>query len=174
MLTDGGTVKLLCCGMDRSVDDPNETALTSRGQGVGTARYVAPEQFTGGQVTPAADLYALGRVLYEMLAGVPPFTGENAFDLARKHTRETPEPLRALRSDTPLEPTSLVDRLRVKEADDRPADAAALGGPERLGRGRPGENASPLAPHGPGATGGGCDQRPVNPALPPRRPPGLH
>ncbi|MDH6227842.1 serine/threonine-protein kinase [Streptomyces sp. MJP52] len=126
MLTAGGTVKVLDFGMGRIVDDPDETSLTSRGQGVGTARYMAPEQFTGGQVTPAADLYALGCVLHEMLVGTPPFVGDSPFDLALKHTRETPEPVRLLREETPPELARLVDGLLTKDPAERPDDAAPV------------------------------------------------
>lgn len=90
MLTQGGVVKVLDFGMGRIVDDPDEARLTSTGVSVGTARYMAPEQFEARQVTQAADLYALGCVLYEILVGVPPFTSESPFELAAKHTREEP------------------------------------------------------------------------------------
>ena len=86
MLTRGGLVKVLDFGMGRIVDDPDEARLTSTGVSVGTARYMAPEQFAAQQVTAAADLYALGCVLYEMLLGIPPFTSESPYDLARQHT----------------------------------------------------------------------------------------
>lgn len=93
MLVQGGTVKILDFGMGRIVDDPDEARLTSSGVSVGTARYMAPEQFEAKQVTQAADLYALGCVLFEMLIGVPPFTSESPFELARKHVDE-PRPRR--------------------------------------------------------------------------------
>ncbi|MGA4902778.1 protein kinase domain-containing protein [Streptomyces griseoincarnatus] len=53
---------------------------------------MAPEQFQGKLVTQAADLYALGCVLYEMLVGVPPFVGESAYELGEKHVHEPPPP----------------------------------------------------------------------------------
>lgn len=92
MLTRGGTVKVLDFGMGSIVDDPDQTRLTSTGVSVGTARYMAPEQCQAKQVTQAADLYALGCVLYEMLVGVPPFTSESAYELAERHVRQEPAP----------------------------------------------------------------------------------
>ncbi|KAB1980813.1 protein kinase [Streptomyces triticiradicis] len=126
MLTQGGIVKVLDFGMGRIVDDPDEARLTSTGVSVGTARYMAPEQFEAKQVTQAADLYALGCVLYEMLVGVPPFTSESPFELAAKHTREEPTPVTLIRSGIPTELVRLVDRLLAKDPAARPADAAAV------------------------------------------------
>lgn len=71
MLLRDGTVKILDFGMGSIVDDPDQTRLTSTGVSVGTARYMAPEQFRAEPVSAAADLYALGCVLYEMLIGRP-------------------------------------------------------------------------------------------------------
>ncbi|GGZ02498.1 protein kinase domain-containing protein [Streptomyces poonensis] len=124
MLTRGGTVKVLDFGMGRIVDDPLDPRLTSTGVSVGTARYMAPEQFTASrQVTQAADLYALGCVLYEMLVAVPPFTSESPFDLAGKHLKEEPTPLGVIRGGIPAELIRLVGRLLAKDPADRPADA---------------------------------------------------
>ncbi|MFF2095970.1 protein kinase [Streptomyces sp. NPDC058202] len=126
MLTQGGIVKVLDFGMGRIVDDPDEARLTSTGVSVGTARYMAPEQFEAKQVTQAADLYALGCVLYEMLVGVPPFTSESPFELAAKHTREEPTSITLIRSGIPTELIRLVDRLLAKDPAARPADAVAV------------------------------------------------
>ncbi|WSA80478.1 protein kinase [Streptomyces sp. NBC_01799] len=126
MLTQGGVVKVLDFGMGRIVDDPDEARLTSTGVSVGTARYMAPEQFEARQVTQAADLYALGCVLYEILVGVPPFTSESPFELAAKHTREEPAPITVIRSGIPTELIRLVDRLLAKDPAARPADAVAV------------------------------------------------
>lgn len=126
MLTRGGTVKVLDFGMGRIVDDPDEARLTSTGVSVGTARYMAPEQFEARQVTQAADLYALGCVLYEMLVGVPPFTSESPYELARKHVGETPTPVTLIRSEIPAELARLVGRLLAKDPADRPLDAVAV------------------------------------------------
>ncbi|GHE94495.1 DEAD/DEAH box helicase [Streptomyces griseoluteus] len=126
MLTQGGIVKVLDFGMGRIVDDPDEARLTSTGVSVGTARYMAPEQFEAKQVTQAADLYALGCVLYEMLVGVPPFTSESPFELAAKHTREEPTSITLIRSGIPTELIRLVDRLVAKDPAARPADAVTV------------------------------------------------
>ncbi|MFJ5142046.1 protein kinase [Streptomyces sp. NPDC088707] len=126
MLVTGGTVKVLDFGMGRIADDPEETRLTSTGVSVGTARYMAPEQFEARQVTQAADLYALGCVLYEMLAGVPPFTSGSAYELGRKHVEEVPTSVRIARPATPAGLVRLVDRLLAKDPAERPADAVAV------------------------------------------------
>ncbi|MFJ1595493.1 protein kinase [Streptomyces sp. NPDC088261] len=126
MLTRGGLVKVLDFGMGRIADDPDGALLTSSNATVGTARYMAPEQFQGSHVTPAADLYALGCLLHEMLLSSPPFTGNVAFDLAEKHAREEPPPVRLLRADVPEPLARLVDRLLAKNPADRPADAIAV------------------------------------------------
>ncbi|MEV5239855.1 protein kinase [Streptomyces cinnamoneus] len=126
MLTRGGTVKVLDFGMGRITDDPDEPQLTSTGVGVGTARYMAPEQFEAKQVTQAADLYALGCVLYEILAGAPPFTSGSAYDLGYKHINQDPTPVEIVRPAVPVELTRLLGRLLAKDPAERPADAAAV------------------------------------------------
>ncbi|MFI0774649.1 protein kinase [Streptomyces sp. NPDC021212] len=126
MLTRGGAVKVLDFGMGRLADDPDGTRLTSTDATVGTARYMAPEQFEASQVMPSADLYALGCVLYEMLTGVPPFVGQSAYELARKHVNDAPAPVQLIRRDIPSELARLVERLLAKDPADRPADAYAV------------------------------------------------
>lgn len=126
MLTRGGIVKILDFGMGRIVDDPGEPSITSSGVTVGTARYMAPEQFLARQVTQAVDLYALGCVLYEMLTGVPPFIGATFQELGDKHLYEDPTPIRLIRDEVPAELARLVDRLLAKDPEDRPVDAVAV------------------------------------------------
>lgn len=122
----GGTVKVLDFGMGSIVDDSDQTRLTSTGVSVGTTRYMAPEQCQAKQVTQAADLYALGCVLYEMLVGVPPFTSESAYELAERHVHQEPSPVRAIRPEIPTELARLVDRLLAKDPAARPADAVTV------------------------------------------------
>lgn len=126
MVTRGGTVKVLDFGMGRIADDPDEARLTSTGVSVGTARYMAPEQFEAKQVTQAADLYALGCVLYEMLTGVPPFTSGSAYELGHRHIHQDPHPVGDVRTSVPAELARLVDRLLAKDPAERPADAVAV------------------------------------------------
>ncbi|GAA3541515.1 DEAD/DEAH box helicase [Nonomuraea rosea] len=126
MIARGGVVKVLDFGMGRILDDIESARVTSTGMTVGTARYMAPEQFQDSAVTQAADLYALGCVLFELLTGVPPFHSESAFELGHKHQNETPPPVRLLRSDVPDRMARLIDRLLAKDPAERPADAVAV------------------------------------------------
>ncbi|MEV0328203.1 protein kinase [Micromonospora echinospora] len=121
-----GAVKVLDFGMGRILDDDETGRVTSTGVTVGTARYMAPEQFLAASVTPAADLYALGCVLFELLTGVPPFLSESAHALGQKHLEEPPPSIRMLRSDVPDDIMRLLDRLLAKEPADRPTDATAV------------------------------------------------
>jgi serine/threonine protein kinase len=126
MLLRGGLVKVLDFGMGRIIGDIESIKVTSTGVTVGTARYMAPEQFLASAVTQAADLYALGCVLFELLTGVPPFHSESAHELGQKHLNERPPPVKLLRSDVPEELARLVERLLAKDPADRPADAVAV------------------------------------------------
>jgi hypothetical protein len=98
------------------------TALTQAGGSMGTPRYMAPEQWTGKSLDARADLYSLGIILFEMLSGAPPFTG-NLQALMYKHLHEEIPPLPA---GTPPWLADLVRRLLAKSPDDRPASAAAV------------------------------------------------
>ena len=93
-------VKLLDFGLARSISDdtvqidsPNPSDITQPGMVVGTPRYMAPEQLTGRTIDGRADLYATGCVLFEMLAGRPPFTAENILELARAVVHDNPPAL---------------------------------------------------------------------------------
>src|SRR5699024_6782746 len=126
MLTRGGMVKVLDFGMGLIVDDPDLTKLTSTHTTVGTARYMAPEQFEGAKVTRAADLYALGCVLYELLTGAPPFDGVTHFELGDKHKNDEVPPLGLLRGDIPAELNRLIEQLLKKRPQNRPEHAAEV------------------------------------------------
>lgn len=124
MVLPGGQVKVLDFGLGQIVDDAG-SRVTSSGATVGTARYMAPEQFRASTVTPAADLYALGCVLFELINGVPPFHSESPLELGEKHTTEPPPPVDGVR-DLPKDLVRLVERLLQKDPADRPESAAAV------------------------------------------------
>src|SRR5205807_2432969 len=82
-----------------------ETSLISHGTIVGTASYMAPEQAsaTGGEITPAADVYALGAILYHMLTGKPPFVGTSSLDILLQVRTREPAPAKLAKADRDLE-----------------------------------------------------------------------
>ncbi|WP_262284935.1 serine/threonine protein kinase [Micromonospora sp. MA102] len=97
--------------------------LTAAGSVLGTASYISPEQATGAVATPASDVYALGVVAYQCLAGRRPFEGDNPLEIAMKHVRETPRPLPA---DIPPQVRAIVERALAKDPAARWPSAAAL------------------------------------------------
>ena len=100
---------------------------TSRGIALGTPAYMAPEQAVGDSATDyRADLYALGVVGYELLAGQHPFGTRGAQALVTAHLTETPAPLRARRADVPQPLESLILQLLAKNPADRPQSAAEV------------------------------------------------
>lgn len=102
--------------------------LTAAGSVLGTASYISPEQAAGAVATPASDVYALGVVAYQCLAGRRPFEGDNPLEIAMRHVRETPRPLPA---DIPPSVRAIVDRALAKDPAARWASAAALAGAAR-------------------------------------------
>ncbi|MDX3572291.1 protein kinase domain-containing protein [Streptomyces sp. ID05-47C] len=147
MLTRDGTVKVLDFGMGSVVDDPDQTRLTSTGVSVGTARYMAPEQFRAERVSASADLYALGCILYELLIGRPPFSARTPYELSEQHQHEQPPRLTLVRPDLPAELVRLVDRLLEKDAELRPDNAALVRETLVPLAFAPDDTASLLAPH---------------------------
>ena len=101
-------------------------AHTAHGNIVGTAEYMAPEQAAGQGIDQRADLYALGLVMYAMLAGRPPFRGTQVTEVIQKQ-RHTPAPrVSTTVAGVPPELDTLIDRLLAKDPTDRPASALAL------------------------------------------------
>jgi serine/threonine-protein kinase len=112
--------------------------LTQTGAVMGTATYFSPEQAQGLSVDPRSDVYALGVVLYEMVAGRPPFTGDNPVSVAYKHVREEPTPLREVSPGVPAAYASVVQMAMAKSPADRYASAEDLRGDLlRFRQGRP-------------------------------------
>ena len=129
MLGTSGTVKVLDFGVGLIPDDVDGgNRLTSTDATPGTARYMAPEQARQATVTAAADLYALGCVLYEMLVGAPPFDGGTAFEVLTQHIKQAPTPVASLRGEVPAELDAIVALLLEKDPANRPATAAEVVG----------------------------------------------
>jgi serine/threonine-protein kinase len=97
--------------------------LTQTGQVVGTAHYLSPEQAEGAKATPASDVYALGMIAYECLAGRRAFDGDNAVQIALRQIRDVPDPLPG---DVPDPVRTLVGRMLLKDPAARFADGAAV------------------------------------------------
>ncbi|HEX5032700.1 MAG TPA: protein kinase [Candidatus Eisenbacteria bacterium] len=124
-ITPKGRVKVLDFGLARLLqtsDAADTMALTDAGSWSGTLPYMAPEQLEGKDVDGRVDLYALGALLYEMLAGRRPFTAMGAGPLMKAILNERPQPLARLRAVPPRLET-LVARLLEKEPDRRPRTA---------------------------------------------------
>ncbi|MDY6052166.1 MAG: PASTA domain-containing protein, partial [Rothia sp. (in: high G+C Gram-positive bacteria)] len=101
----------------------DQVPLTATGQVMGTAQYLAPEQATGQQATPSSDMYSLGIIGYECLAGKRPFTGESQIAIALAQVNDPPPPLP---KDVPAPAAALIMCLLSKDPADRPETATAL------------------------------------------------
>ncbi len=121
LLSTGGQVKLGDFGVARLAEE--STDGSSSAMIAGTPRYMAPEHARGLPTTPASDTYSVGVVLYEMLAGAPPFAGTSAVDLALSHLHEVPA---ALPHGTPDELARVVRRALAKDPADRYQDGHAM------------------------------------------------
>ncbi|MEO1084121.1 MAG: serine/threonine-protein kinase, partial [Acidobacteriota bacterium] len=125
MLTRSG-VKILDFGLAKTqtARDPDETGVTGEGQLIGTVGAMAPEQARGLDVDERADLFALGMLLYRMLAGVAPFDRRTALATLNAICDAPAEPLAEHVPGAPKELTDLVHQLLAKRADERPAGGA--------------------------------------------------
>src|SRR6202008_3555094 len=93
--------------------------MTEAGSIIGTAQYLSPEQARGAPVDQTSDLYSVGVVLYELLTGVVPFTGDTPVEIAMKHLSSVPEPPSAKRAEIPHDLDMVVLRALAKDASDR-------------------------------------------------------
>jgi eukaryotic-like serine/threonine-protein kinase len=112
--------------MDFGIARAGTSQMTETGSIIGTAQYLSPEQAKGAPVGPASDIYSVGVVLYEMLTGSVPFTGDTPLEIAMKHLSTTPEPPSERRPDVPHELDSIVLRALAKNPDDRYQSAEAM------------------------------------------------
>ena len=122
MLGSDGTVRLLDFGLATVTD----ATLTRSGMTPGTVAYMSPEQARGDALDPRTDLWSLGVLLYEMLAGVRPFRGENARKLLHAILRDDPEPMSKRRPEVPGALARVVERLLRKDPATRYEGAAEV------------------------------------------------
>jgi serine/threonine-protein kinase len=111
------------------------TVLTRPGMVMGTLDYLAPELLRGQEATPATDLYALGGVAYEAVAGRPPFGDVSMFELASAHLNRTPEDPTRERTDAPAGVAFAILRALAKESADRPPTGTAFANMLSIGAG---------------------------------------
>jgi eukaryotic-like serine/threonine-protein kinase len=121
-----GSVKVADFGIARALNAPIESSLTQAGAVMGTATYFSPEQAQGAQPDPRSDLYSLGVVMYEMIAGRPPFTGDNPVSIAYRQVHDYPTPLNQLVADVPRPYEAIVAKLLSKDPAVRYSTADAL------------------------------------------------
>jgi len=124
ILLSGGHALVADFGIARAATEAGGQKLTQTGMAVGTPVYMAPEQSVGDAVGPTSDLYSLGCVLYEMLAGEPPFTAKNAQALMARHAMEAVPSIRIVRNTVPEEVEDTIFAAMAKVPADRPQNAA--------------------------------------------------
>ncbi len=124
LITDERQVKVTDFGIARAVN--TEESLTQTGAVMGTATYFSPEQAEGIGVDARSDIYSLGVVLYEMVAGRPPFTGESPVAVASKHVRDQPPRLSSLAPTVPPALEAVIMKAMAKSPDRRYATADDL------------------------------------------------
>jgi serine/threonine protein kinase len=126
--------------------DPQASLITKPGQAVGSLDYMAPEQIRGEQVTPSADVYSLGCVMFECIAGRPPFADRKGMQVLWAHLQDDPPDPCAGRDDLPKDLTWAVNRALEKEPARRPETATGYARMVQVAAGVP-----PLSPPGNGA-----------------------
>ncbi|HEY9228241.1 MAG TPA: protein kinase [Gemmatimonadaceae bacterium] len=125
VLLSGGHALVADFGIARAVSpEGGGQKLTATGMSMGTPYYMSPEQAAGEIVGPTADLYSVGCMLYEMLAGEPPFTGKNAMQIMARHAMEQVPSIRIVRSAVPEEIEDAIFAVLSKVPVDRPQTAA--------------------------------------------------
>ncbi|MET7769264.1 protein kinase [Nocardia sp. NPDC005366] len=143
LVTPTGQVKITDFGIAKAVD---ASPVTKTGMVMGTAQYIAPEQAVGEDATAASDVYSLGVVGYEVLAGHRPFSGDGAITVAMKHVRDTPPPMP---SDLPPNVRELIEITMGKDPDRRYASGGEFA--DAVAAVRAGHR--PPTPHGASAAG---------------------
>ena len=120
LVTDFGIAKIAAHAKKTVATGP----VTTEGMILGTPQYMSPEQVSGDRLEPPSDIYSLGIVLYQMLAGEPPFDGESAQEILAQHLTAIPTPIREVRSEVPEELAQVLDRMLMKDPARRYQSAA--------------------------------------------------
>ncbi|MDR0837767.1 MAG: Stk1 family PASTA domain-containing Ser/Thr kinase [Propionibacteriaceae bacterium] len=156
MITTDGVVKVMDFGIARAVSDTTAT-MTQTAAVIGTAQYLSPEQARGETVDARSDIYSTGCLLYELLTGRPPFTGDSPVSVAYQHVREVPLPPSQLEPlVTPAMDAIVMTALakdpatRYQSADDMLADVNRLLGGTPVQAKVPDEAETQLLPPPPG------------------------
>ncbi len=117
LLDENGAAKVTDFGIARSIE-PGD-GLTESGTLLGTSEYISPEQASGRRVDARSDQYSLGVVLYELLTGEPPYSGDNFMAIAMKHLRDPVPRVRDRRPDVPASVEAIVSRAMAKRPEER-------------------------------------------------------
>jgi beta-lactam-binding protein with PASTA domain/tRNA A-37 threonylcarbamoyl transferase component Bud32 len=125
MVTRNGDIKVMDFGIARAMSDAQAT-MTQTAQVIGTAQYLSPEQARGERVDARSDLYSAGCLLYELLTGRPPFTGDSPVAIAYQHVRENPVPPSRVDPDVPVWADAIVLKAMAKSPADRYQTAADM------------------------------------------------
>jgi len=125
MITDSGDIKVMDFGIARATDDIGAT-MTSTWNVVGTAQYLSPEQATGEIADGRSDLYSLGCVMYELLTGRPPFTGDTPVSVAYQHVSAQITPASQIKPGLDLNIDRLLEVVLAKDPAHRYQDAMAM------------------------------------------------
>jgi eukaryotic-like serine/threonine-protein kinase len=119
MMNSSGQTKVTDFGIARALSREGDQTMTQTGMVIGTAAYLSPEQAQGNPVDQRSDVYSLGCVLYEMLGGRPPFTGDTPLSVAYRHVRENADPPSKSNPDVPKAMDAIVMKALAKNPDNR-------------------------------------------------------
>ena len=143
MVAHDGQVKVTDFGIARAA---GESTLTATGSVLGTAHYISPEQANGQAASEASDIYSLGIVLYEMLTGSVPFTGDSAVAIAMRHLREEVPPPSRLNASVDADADRIVEGATRKNPAERYPSAEAMAADARASFERPADDVTAVLP----------------------------